>query len=276
MGYVGMVQTPSGLTGELLHAGHHVIYNRDRLYLIELSEALETEKLKILCADDLNFSFDLKVRARLKVRDAKGITAVLTRLGAKMKETDSMHRVLSFKLLYNTFVKPQARSLARSIVSNYSTTQIRANRMKIQKVIYQRLLTALKGTPMELMMVATSNFDYPKVVTIAMEKKREREIAIGQEKAKQAMALLRANNRLRIAQRMMQVRATEAKAEAIYYRIIGKALTPQYLKMRNLKNQMTLFQRVSPGDKVIFSSGGNQRFVPMLNVTPKSKVLSRR
>jgi regulator of protease activity HflC (stomatin/prohibitin superfamily) len=249
-GYVGMVMQPGGLTGEALAPGNHSCYNRDRMVLIETKEATLTENLSVLCADDLNFKFDLKVRARPRSQDAQGIKDLLNRQGANIQWTGGAG-VLKFDYLYNTYVAPEARSIARGIVSKYETTQIRENREAIQGTIHEQLVAALKGTPMQIASVVTSNFDYPPVITEAMEKKRKREIAIGEEEAKQAMELLKATNRLKIAQKMKITRTAEAQAEAAYVKILAGALGEKYLRLRRIEADALLYGRVEAGDKVI-------------------------
>lgn len=250
-GYIGMIMTPNGLSGEILSPGSHMCYNRDQLYLIDASEEVVSEPLSILCADDLNFKFDLKIRSRLKNNNSKEILQLLKMKGSKLQQGK-----ISFQELYTTYVKPLARSIARGVVSKYKTTEIRENRSSIQKQIQQQLVKSLEGTPMEVVMVVTSNFDYPDVITKAVEKKGMRQIEIDEQKAIQAMELVKANARLILAEKMRQVRTVEAEAESTYYRIIGGSLSDNYLRLRSLENDSTLYTRVGAGDKVIVTERG--------------------
>lgn len=120
------------------------------------------------------------------------------------------------------------------------------------------------NTPMSVNMIATSNFDYPRVITTAMEKKRQREIEIEEEKAKQAVELLKATNRLKIAQKMKITRAAEAEAEAIYMKIVGSSLNSNYLKLRDIEARKVMYDNVAKGDKVIVSGNGA---IPMVSTT---------
>lgn len=263
-GHVGIRITPSGMGKEILPAGLHSSWGRDRMTLIELAEETTTEELSILCADDLNFSFDLKIRSKLRATDGEAITDLLTIQGKNVKWSGSVG-VLQRDFLYQTYVMPQARSIARDVVSKYETTQIRENRETIQAEVQKRLVVALEGTPMEVTMVATSNFDYPLVITKAVEKRRAREIAIQEEKAKQAMAMLQATNRQKIAEKMKTVRVAEAEAEAAYNKITGESLTDSYLHLRTIEAQQRFFDKIGANDKVIMvpSQGG---FPMMLNM----------
>jgi regulator of protease activity HflC (stomatin/prohibitin superfamily) len=265
-GYVGMVMTPNGLTGTVLQPGNHTCYNRDRMALIEMVEVEITEKMEVLCDDDLNMKFDLKVRSRLKIADAKGVLAVLNRQGSKIR-WDGSRGVLSYENLYNTYIKGPARSITRGVVSKYKTTSIRGARKSIEKAIAEELNEAIKGTPVEITMVVTSNLDYPDVITTAMEAKRTREIKIGQEKAQQAIELLKAENRLKIAQKMKITRAAEAEAEGIYNTVMAKSLTEKYLKLREIEAKLELYKNIKDKDKIIITEGVG--VTPLINVDPK-------
>jgi hypothetical protein len=108
------------------------------------------------------------------------------------------------------------------------------------------------------------------VITRAVEKRREKEIEIQEEKAKQAMELLKADNRLKIAEKMKMVRAAEAEADAVYIKILGKALTEKYLKLKKIETEMALYKKVQQGDKVIVTNGNG--VVPIVN--PGAKQLN--
>ncbi len=262
-GYVGMVQTPAGLTGIPLQPGNHTAYGRDKMVLVSMEEVTKTEKMEVLCKDDLNMKFDLKIRSRLKTQEGKSLGAVLNRQGAKIRWSGDSG-ILAFANLYNTYIQGAARSIARGVVSQYNTTDIRGNRKIIEKAIRDELLIAIKGTPVEITMVVTSNLDYPDVITNAMTLKKEREIAIGREKASQAIELLKVDNRLKIAQKEKITRAAEAEAEAIYNSVMSKSLTTKYLRLREIEAKLKLYDKID-GNTVIITDGASQ-ITPLINM----------
>lgn len=262
IGYIGMVQTRGGLTGEVLAPGRHPCWGPGvKMILIEASENVTAERMSILCADDLNFKFDLKIRGQIKSTSGPEVKGLLENNGSSAQEVDVGIRAIPYSALYATYIKPQSRSIARGVVSKYKTTEIRSNREAIDKTIRDKISTSLEGTPMTINMVASSNYDYPDVITKAMETKREREIEIEQEKARQAVKLLQADNRMKLAQKMVVVRAAEGRAEAAYLKQIAPALTKNYVELRRIEAQKPMYEKVGAGDKVIIGSGDAVPFV---------------
>lgn len=254
IGYIGMIQQRSGLTGEVLAPGRHQCWGIGvKMILIEASENVMSEPMKILCDDDLNFSFDLKIRGQIKGTDGKSIKALLDNKGSSATDYQNSPatRVIVYDALYKTYVQPQARSIARGVVSKYKTTEIRPNREKIDNSIREKLLKSLEGTPMHVNMVASSNYDYPDIITKSMEKKRQREIEIKEEEAKQAVKLLQASNRQKLAQKMIVVRAAEGRAEAAYLKQVAPVLNSNYVKLRQIEAMTPMYDKVGAGDKVI-------------------------
>ena len=254
-GYIGMVQRPSGLTGEVLAPGHHACWGRDKMVLLENAETNYVAHMDVLCKDELNFSFDVKVLARLRIDsdNDEAIMGLLNRQGGKII-WDRDSGTLDFDVLYNTYIEPSVDAACRSIVSKYETTQIRENRDKIEGQIVERIITDTKDTPIEIVTVVTSNFDYPDIITQAQEKKKQREIQLEEEDANQALEMKKMKNRKLLAEENIVVRAKEAEAEKVYNIIVGSSLTNSYLKLRALENQKILYS-ISGVEKIIVPEG---------------------
>lgn len=262
-GYIGIRMTTEGLGNEILAPGNHSIHGRDRLVLVEAKEPTTTEKLKVLCKDDLNFGFDLKIRSRVRIKDVKSLKETLNRQGANIKWDGKVVGILEFKHLYVNYVAPTARAVARRVVSKYQTTAIRENRAVIDKAIAKQVAIAMEGTPVEVTSVLSSNYDYPAVITNAVEAKRKKQIQIEEEEASRAIELAKAENRLLVAIKMKAARAAEGEAEAAYIKITGNALTPKFLQLRRIEADLALYEKVGLGDKVIITGGGS--VMPMVD-----------
>lgn len=264
IGYIGMVQERGGLTGKVLAPGRHQCWGIGvRMVLLEASENVSAEPMSILCADELNFKFDLKIRGQIAGTDGKIVKNVLNNKGSAATPLSPNSRtvMLGYDAMYKTYIQPQARSIARGVVSKYQTTEIRPNREVIDAEIKKKIITSLEGTPMIVNMVASSNYDYPDIITQSMERKRQREIEIKEEEAKQAVQLLKADNRMKLAQKMVVVRAAEGRAEAAYLKQVSPALSGNYVKLRQIEAMIPMYENVGAGDKVIV---GADQVLPMI------------
>lgn len=205
IGYIGMVQERGGLTGKVLAPGRHACFGPGvKMILLEASENVTSEPMDILCADELNFKFDLKIRGQISGTDGKVVKNILNNKGSAAKPITphSSTKAISYSAMYTTYIQPQARAISRGVVSKYQTTEIRPNREKIDKEVKEKIIESLAGTPMVVNMVASSNYDYPEIITKSMERKRTREIEIKEEEAKQAVKLLQATNRMKLAEKL--------------------------------------------------------------------------
>ena len=273
-GYVGMLMTPNGLSGDVLAPGNHSCYNRDRLFLVETREYLATEVLSILCKDNLNFKFDLKVRARLRAKDNKALQQLFSAQGSQLKAYEGKGNIsyLPTEVVYKTYVQPEAHGVARTIVSKYNTTDINPNREKIQADIHVALVKSIGASPMELLTAFASNFDFPDVITKGVENAMRKQIEIQEETARQEMKMLQAQNRRLVAEAEITTRKKEAEAEAVYIRGVGGALTPLYLQQRALdlkrleiETRAALYENIKgTGTTLIVPDG--QPITPMLPV----------
>jgi hypothetical protein len=263
-GFVGVKMTSAGVVPGVLNQGSYWVYGRDRLALIELSEHTETEKLAVLCKDDLNF--DLDVKARVQTRRGQDWEALLDKQGPNIVWQTRSVGVLPFKVLYDTYTAPSVRAVTREVVSRYETTDINSHRAEIPKLIRAGLVKKLKGGPMALMSLETSNFDFPKVVTDAVNNAKRREMEIREEKAKNAIATLRKENKLRldildaenrekVAVKMKNVRKTEAEAEAVYMQIIGRSVTDKYIQVRQVEATIPFWRAAGKNASMVISDG---------------------
>lgn len=272
-GFIGMRMTSKGLGSNILAPGNHDVYGRDRLILVESQEPTMSEKLNVLCKDDLNFGFDIKIRSHISIKDVKSLKQTLDRQGANMDWSAGSVGVLKYEHVYNNYVKPAARAVARRVVSKYETTAIREHRAQIDKAIDEQVRKAMEGTPVEITSVLSSNYDYPKVITDAVEAKRKKQIQIEEEDASRAIELAKANNRMLVAQKMKAARAAEGEAEAAYIKITGNALSKQFLALRRIEADLALYERIQAGDKVIVTGSGD--VMPMVDTRGASKAASK-
>lgn len=77
-------------------------------------------------------------------------------------------------------------------------------------------MSGIKGTPLKVVSVLTSNFDYPDMIEEAMETKKRYEIKIDEEKTKQASEMVIMDNKIKLAQKRKILRTAEAETEESY------------------------------------------------------------
>lgn len=252
-GFKGKVVTANGPQADILNPGNHTCFFRDRMYLIDASTVVSTEKMNILTQDKINITVDIHVRATPNL-NTKNFNYLMDKMGSKFKQSTTSQYVLNSHSIYTTFIAPEIRPLSRSVINKYPINEVADNRDKIGAEIEALIKKTMANLPIKIEMVRLSNVDFPAVITNAKEKAMERKEAIEREKADMAVALLKLENRKKIAEKKKIVRAKEAEAERIYNQIIGSGLTDRYLRLREIDNQAVLNERVGAGDKVIFNA----------------------
>lgn len=251
VGYVGMTKDSDGLSGKVLEPGRHGCGFRCKMILLETREMLYTEKMNIMCADDLNITIDVKSRSRLVVSDGEGIKFVLNKQGSKIKGN-----TLEASVLYETYVRPAIRAISRTHVSKWATTEIREHRAEITKAIVKDIALSLKGTPIEVTFLVTSNIEYPKTITDARLRAKRRELQIKEEDARREIELKKAENDWKIAQKKKAILVAEAEGVAAYNKIVSASLSHRYLQLRVIEAKAILYRNVGKGDKVIITQAG--------------------
>ena len=186
--------------------------------------------MRILCADDLNFAFDVEIRCRAS-HDKDDLHRVFTEVKA------GPDRIIQRKRLYDIYVGPVVQAVSRQTVSSRQTTQINAEREQISGEIRQKIMDDLAGTPMYVSMINITNLDFPDIITKANEAKKEREIDIEIARNQASVEVEKAEGQLRVANKEYQVALLEAKRIADANRIIGQSLmeNPLFLYWHQIK-----------------------------------------
>jgi hypothetical protein len=253
VGYVGMITTTNGLQDEVYNPGNVTCFGRDKLYLLETSEEKHSTKMDILCKDDLNFKFTVNTRTKLEYQNKADVKDILQNKGgsATVVDGNSSIKRLDYDVIYNTYVSSVVDAVSRSVVSKYETTQIRENRDAIQTAIYKGIKEKLKGTPVKIISAELTNFDYPDVITKALEQAKERQIQRDQEKHVQELKLMRLDNERIATIKQKEVNRLKGQAEAVYIQEIQRVLNKNYLTLKEIEANEALYKRVKAGDKVI-------------------------
>lgn len=260
-GYKGKRLTSSGMDKELLLPGNHTCWGRDVLYTISEATHVVTERLNILTKDRINITLDLKVRAT-PLLNSKNFNIIMNDLSNKfvLINGDDLYSLES-AWIYNAYITPALRPITRSIINKYPINEVAENRDKIGAEITEAIKVEMNDLPIAINLAKVSNIDFPKIITAAKEGAMERRELIQKEKAQMAVELLKLENRQKLAEKEKIVRMKEAEAERIYNQIVGKGLTANYLKLREIENNAILYKRVGAGDKVLFNATNGAYFL---------------
>jgi len=219
-------------TTETITNGKWTATGRDRVYFLDSKLKSFTEKMEILCADDINMTVEVKWLGSFAANTDGQIKMIVEKVPTTKVELDDKTVLqLSLEQFYKTAVSDIIRANARGIVAPYVTDNIRPARKAIEAAIKKDVLAKLKslGYPLNTSDVMVSNLDYPDEVT-NMRKAIKNAQLKDQEKAAQAKATLaQAKRDEEIAREKGKATIVEAQVEAKPNRFISESITAQIL-----------------------------------------------
>lgn len=232
-GHVGMVRTRDGLTGTILAPGRHSCWGFDKMQYLEVTDKTYSQKMNVLCTDELNFGFTVKVLAAVDKTKIKLIKGAFENVTPTTDENG--RRTITAKQLYDMYVRPVVDQEARKAVGKYATNEIVRNRLKVIKETRESIRGALSDSIIKVKRVSVTNLDFPDVITKAQEVKAQRRVEIQTERAEQEKRVVAAQNKIKIAQLDYKRRLIEAAMIADANKIIGSSLSKEYLAWWQLK-----------------------------------------
>jgi regulator of protease activity HflC (stomatin/prohibitin superfamily) len=212
--------------------GSYTAWGRDRVYFVDTRLSSFTEKMEILCADDINMTVDVKWVGSFDVSDAS-IEIIKSKVPAAKIADDSDQEGyrLSLSEFYKIAMKDFIRSTSRQTISPYVTELIPRNRKKIEGTIQNDVVKRFTdlGYPIQTASVLLSNLDYPPEVT-----KQRKAIKSAMLEDEKEAALAEA--RIAKAQREEDIAREEGKADIVRARtkaaqnmILSSSITPAIL-----------------------------------------------
>lgn len=243
-GHVGRTWEPSGFSGELLSPGYHPCYGRCKMYHMESTDQKFDVKMNVLCADNLNFGFDIQVLVAVNMDNEEAIREVFENL----KPRDEENRVFTVAQLFHTYIQPIADEEARKIVSKYKTSEIVAKRPQIIQEVKEAVMSKTSSEIMKVKRVTVGNLDFPDIVTKAQESKAQRMVEIETARAEAEKQKARAEGRLSLARVESQERILRAQAQADANRILASSVSPQLIMWR----QWDVMENAADGENNMF------------------------
>lgn len=232
-GTIVIVLKPDG-ESKIHTEGSYWALGRDRVYFIDTKLKSFTEKMEILCADNINMAVDVKWVGSFSVTPDK-IKIIKEKVPArKVKQGDLKGFQLSLQDFYVTAMKDIIRANSREVVSPYITDNIRESRSEIQQLVKHRVLSKLQelNYPVETTDILISNLDYPSEVTAQRKAIKNAQLEDEKQAALAKAAIEQAKRAAAIAREKGKAKIEIAKADAEANRIRSQTLTEEIIRMR--------------------------------------------
>lgn len=207
-------------------SGFHVIAPWNTMYVYDVREKQQEEKMTVLSNDGLKINMDITVR----------VNPVHDKIG-------ELHEKFGKDYL-TSLVKPEVRSSVRKIIGRYKPEELYSTkRDEVQQLIQKDLAESLAKNYIELRATLIRDIALPDKVTAAIEDKLEAE-----QQAKKYEYTLEKERK------EAERRVIEAQAKADANRILNASLTDKILKDKGIEATLKLSN--SENTKVIVVGGG--------------------
>ena len=240
-GHVGRTQEANGFTGELLAPGLHSCYGRCKMYTMETTDKEFRLPINVMCADELNFSFDLNVLVATNMDNPEVVKRAFESIvpaGKADADGDiTAADVFTVDQLFNTYIRSVADQEARKVIGKYKTTEIAAQRDVVIEEVRTAVMQATSSTILSVKRVTVGNLDFPKVLTDARIKAAETQVAIETARAEGGRKAAEAEANLKLARIQAKQDLVQAQAIADSNRIISSSITPEYLAYKQIEAQ---------------------------------------
>ena len=231
----------------------------EKLFLVQTTTIKMSQPIKVLLKDKLTLRAEIVFRGR--------ITQNKKVLNALFNDMPMNDNVVTTEEVYNTYGKMVVLNTAREVISKYTVDDVNKNYARITIELYEAIKPKLEGLPIDISDVTIGNIEYPKIVTEAIEKAKQRRMEIEKEQAQVQIELTKAKGREQIAKAEYRIRMLEAKRIRDYNKMIEQGVTPNLLKLRKLEVQEKMVEAIQNNKNVIYMP------IEMMNSTSNMRVL---
>jgi len=149
--------------------------------------------------------------------------------------------------VYETYGKMVVLNTARDVISQYTVDDVNKNYERITVELYQALVPKLKNLPIDISDVTIGNIQYPKIVTAAIEKAKQRQMLIQQEQAQVQIEVTKAKGREQVALAEYKVKMLQAKQIRDFNKMIASGLTPSLIELKKIEKWNGVLPRTVVG-----------------------------
>jgi len=199
----------------------------EKMFLVQTTTKKYAQPIKVLLKDKLTLKAHIVFRGRIS-GDNKTISTIFNdmQMDDKIVTTDEV---------YNTYGKMVVLNTAREVISQYNVDEVNTNYARITVELYNAIKPKLDHLPIEISDVTIGSIEYPAIVTEAIEKAKERRMAIEKEEAQVQIELTKLKGREAIAKGEYNIKMIEAKRIADYNKKIASGITKDLLELRRLE-----------------------------------------
>lgn len=232
-GFLGQIRTVGGFTGEILQPGKHQCYGRDQMWLVEGRDRTFRVPLNVLLEkDQVNFGCDIQVTLTLK-KDTKTVVPLFN------KVVPDAEKKIPLQKVFDTYGKRILNSVPRQFIRQRTVEQILSSVTSLENEIESAVTTDLSSSPLQVIGLSLTNFDFPDFITQAQEKAKQREIEIKEAEAQARIEIVQLENEKKKEALRYDVEMIEAKKISDANRLIGASLQgdagDRYLRWHEIK-----------------------------------------
>ncbi|QBX32474.1 SPFH domain/band 7 family protein [Pseudomonas phage PA1C] len=240
----GKLLTVNGYSPEVLEPGKLTVYGRDQLILLDGSVQTKNEQLTVKMADKLDLTFTVSFRTRVAGNEQV--------INAMFNSITVVDNIVTLDQVYSIYGRDVVSSVSRSVLGKYKVEEVPANFDKITADLLAKLQEAMKNSPLEVSNVTLGSLKYPSVITEAIEKQAERELAIQTENNQQAIEMTKRTNALKLAEADREVELTKARTLRDQNQIVAAGISEKLLQYRALEVQEKMANSLGNSGSSIF------------------------
>lgn len=219
-------------------------FNPEKIILVETTTQKFTEPVEVLLKDKLTLSADIIFRCRVTENEK-----VFNSIFNDMKLDDDL---ITTEEIYHVYGKMLVMNTAREVISKYNVDEVNVNYARITVELFQALKPKLEGLPIDISDITIGNIQYPKIVTDAIGKAKERRMLIEEEEANVQIAITKAKGQEEVAKTTYNVKMLEAQRIRDYNKKIAEGITEDLLRLRQLEVQESMVEAIKGNANVIY------------------------
>lgn len=236
-GFKGKIMSGSGYSPEIKETGRYFMWPSEEIVLLETSTQNMEVPLEFKLKDDMTLKFSVNFRTRVNGSEP-ALNALFSDITPEID--DNKTKVIRLSNVYQVYGKDVVLNIARSVVTRYKIEELSANYDQVNKQLQEELRTAMKGGPLEVSNITLANVVWPTVITEAVEKQKERELALQTEANNQAIEMLKKTNELELANADKERKIIEARTITEQNEILSRGLSDKLLAYKSLDVQMKM------------------------------------